>query len=92
MNETIILEGGAKYDMSEDKTEVLIEDSCKGKGQIHLVEAESQPAEVGGTTELGIPEVDITTSLVTETEEGEDEQMGGHVFWQLLMRAGYTRW
>ena len=73
MNEPIILEGGAEYDLREDKAEVLIEGICKGKRQIHPVETDSQPAEADGTTELGIPKVDITTSLVTETEEGKEE-------------------
>lgn len=46
----------------------------------------------GSTEGVVTHAVDLTTILEVATKVDDEDPLDGHIFWQLLMQAGYTRW
>ena len=75
---------------------------CSVEGQLAVICKEGQAyqsEQVKGLTELdGLVSKLCTTEVMTaagvkeETEDEEEEMVGGSAFWRLLGRVGYTSW
>ena len=83
---------GAAVELEKGSVDGQTECNCEIRLKAQPTELENRPVAVGLTEELSKQEAGLTGSLETGAKLGEEDQLDGNVFWQLLGRAGYTRW
>lgn len=87
MGESVPTEGGVDHKLEEDEIEELHESSCERRKHDQLTELE------GKRWRLEAPRGWLLrTILEVATKVDDEDPLDGHIFWQLLMQAGYTRW
>ena len=92
MGEHVIAEGGVEYKLEENEVEGLQESNCERGTKDQPTNMEEHLAVAGSIEELGMHAGGSDTNLEEETKVNDEDPLAGHLFWQLLLQAGYTRW